>query len=440
MPNMPGRRGMNAMPRLVALAVCLALPWTTSVSADEKPEGADPEQDVISTEAAPEAPPPRRWNAFESRWISGLFFGGMALDAVRYAQNPASREQLGDLTEYEVPVIRVMRLGLAGTFNFKRPWRWYVSGAYRGFDQGFDRSEDDAWSLFDLWVEAPLGSIGWLTVGKFKEPLSMERLMGGGFMPGIERAMGTDALTPSRNVGVQLGNHFANARMTWTAGVFNDWAFTGESFDRAASQVIGRVTGLPMNSPDGPGLLHLGVSGRYSDVKPGVLRFKTTPEVFSFPTVLDTGEFPARSMTHGLFEAYYQKGPLWLGGEYLVTRVDSPEYGDPVFRSTWVQASWILNGDSRPYSPKRGVFGVLSPKRSVSNGGRGLFEVGVRYSALDLEDGAVRGGEASRLTGVFNWYLTGRSLLAFNYGLIRLDVDNEESYTQAFQLRLFLLF
>ena len=76
----------------------------------------------------------------------------------------------------------------------------------------------------------------------------------------------------------------------------------------------------------------------------------------------------------------------------------------------------------------------------MSNGGRGLFEIGVRYSALDLEDGAVRGGESSRLTGVFNWYLTARSLLAFNYGLIRLDVDNPESYTHAFQLRLFLLF
>jgi phosphate-selective porin OprO/OprP len=427
--------------RLIGLAVCLTLPWIPNVSAGEEVAAVSSEDESADpAETPPGAAPPRRWNAVESRWINGLLFGGMALDTVRYSQNPASQQELGDLTEFEVPVIRVMRLGLAGTFNFKRPWRWLVSGAYRGFDQGFDRSEDASWSLFDLWVEAPIGNIGWLTVGKFKEPLSMERLMGGGFMPGIERTMGTDALTPSRNVGLQIGNHFANARMTWTAGVFNDWAFTGESFDRAASQVIGRLTGLPMNRPEGPGLLHLGVSGRYSDVKPGVLRFKTTPEVFSFPTVLDTGEFPADSMTHSLFEAYYQKGPLWLGGELLFTQIDSPEYGDPVFRSAWIQASWILNGDSRPYFPQRGVFGVLSPKRSVSSGGRGLFEVGARYSTLDLEDGAVRGGESSRLTGFLNWYLTGRSLLAFNYGLIRLDVDDEESYTQAFQLRLFLLF
>ena len=217
----------------VVIALCVGLLCPIPASAGESapwPAGGGP--DDIGGPAG-EAPP-RPWNAFETSWINGLFFGGMALDFVRYAQNPASREQLGDLTDYEVPEIRVMRLGLAGTFNFSRPWRWYVSGAYRGFDQGFDRSEDETWSLFDLWVEAPLGRLGWLTVGKFKEPLSMERLMGGGFMPGIERAMGTDALTPSRNVGVQLGGHLAHARMTWAAGVFNDWAFTGESFGRAA--------------------------------------------------------------------------------------------------------------------------------------------------------------------------------------------------------------
>ena len=402
----------------VVIALCVGLLCPIPASAGESapwPAGGGP--DDIGGPAGEE--PPRPWNAFETSWINGLFFGGMALDFVRYAQNPASREQLGDLTDYEVPEIRVMRLGLAGTFNFSRPWRWYVSGAYRGFDQGFDRSEDETWSLFDLWVEAPLGRLGWLTVGKFKEPLSMERLMGGGFMPGIERAMGTDALTPSRNVGVQLGGHLAHARMTWAAGVFNDWAFTGESFGRAASQVRFQ-----------PALLR----------KPGVLRFKTTPEVFSFPTVLDTREFPAESMTHGLLEAYYQKGSLWLGSELLFTSVDSPESGDPVFRSAWVQASWVLNGSSRPYSPERGLFGVLRPAKGVSRGGRGLFEIGVRYSALDLDDGAVRGGESSRLTGIFNWYLTARSLLAFNYGLIRLALDGVESHTQAFQMRLFLLF
>ena len=99
-----------------------------------------------------------------------------------------------------------------------------------------------------------------------------------------------------------------------------------------------------------------------------------------------------------------------------------------------------MNGHSRRYVPQRGIFGVLQPVNGVTTGGRGLFEVGARYSTLDLEDGAIRGGESSRFTGSLNWYLTARSLLAFNYGLVRLRRNEAQSYTHAFQMRLFLLF
>ena len=428
------KRVRSPLPGRLAAAMLVA--FCGSATWAEEP----PSHSGEATAAEETAAPVRPWNAFESKWISGRLFGGLALDTVRHAQEEGSEEEFGDLTDYEKPEVRVARLGLAGTINFSKPWGYYISGAYLGFGRGFDRQTDDSWSLFDLRLEIPAGRIGRLTVGKFKEPFSMERLMGGGVMPGIERAMGTDALTPARNVGVQLGNSFAGDRMTWAAGVFNDWAFTGESFDRAASQVIGRLTGLVLDRPHGGGLLHAGVSGRYSDVKPGFLKFSTTPEVFQFPTVLDTGEFPANTMTHGLIELYYQRGPLWLGGEAFSTWIDSPESGNPRFSSAWVQGSWIVNGDSRPYLRERGIFGVLRPERSVTEGGVGLFEVGARLSTVDLEDGAVNGGEASRLTGIANWYLTARTLLAFNYGLIRLDLAGVESTVHTFQLRLFILF
>ena len=83
---------------------------------------------------------------------------------------------------------------------------------------------------------------------------------------------------------------------------------------------------------------------------------------------------------------------------------------------------------------------MLRPEKSVTDGGRGLFEIGARISSLDLEDGAIHGGEGSRLTGIFNWYLRGKTLLAFNYGLIDLDVDGVSTTTHTFQMRLFLLF
>ena len=313
---------------VAALVLGLAPVEAETPPIEDEAEEAEEKEELATT-------PTRPWNTFKTRWINGLYFGGIALDTVRHSQEAGSEEQLGDLTEFEKPEVRVARLGIAGTLNFKKPWGYYVSYAYLGFGRGFDRETDASWSLFDIRVEIPIGPAK-LTVGKFKEPFSTERLMGGGVMPGIERAMGTEALTPARNVGIQLSGTAANDRMTWAAGVFNDWVFTNEPFDSASNQVIGRLTGLVMDDPDGRGLLHLAVAGRYSDVKPGVLEFSAKPEVAQFPTPLDTGEFAAKSLSHGLFEAYFQKGRLWLGSEFLATWTDAPESNDPTFRSSWV--------------------------------------------------------------------------------------------------------
>jgi phosphate-selective porin OprO/OprP len=385
-------------------------------------------------------PDPVPWSRFDTRWVTVQPTGALALDFVRYGQDAASRDHVGDLTAFEVPEVRALRAGLLGKINFDRPWLFYVAGAYRGFGRGFDRDKDAAWGLFDLSLTIPIPKLGRVTVGRTKEPFSMERIMGGGVQPGIERAMGTDALTPARNAGVQFRNSFANDRMTWAAGVFNDWLFNEERLESGSTQLIGRMTGLPIDRPDGAGLLHLGVAGRYSNVKPGSLRFENTPEVFSSPLFVDTEEFPAEAMTHVGLEAYYQKGPLWLGAEHISARVSSPEYGDPRFSSLFVQASWIVNGESRPYVRSAGIFGVLRPRTVVSQRGAGLVELGARYSMVDLEDGQVRGGEMSRFTGIANWYLTRGALASFNYGLVRLERNQKDSYTHMFQLRLFLVF
>jgi len=381
----------------------------------------DAEPQPASHGVAEPAPDPGPWNRFGTRWVTFQPTGAIALDFVRYTQDDTSIVQVGDLTVFEVPEVRAIRAGVLGTLNFEKPWLFYIAGAYRGFGRGFDREKDSAWGLFDLSLTIPIPKLGRVTLGKAKEPFSMERIMGGGVQPGIERAMGTDALTAARNAGIQFKNSFANDRMTWASGVFNDWLFNEERLESASTQVIGRLTGLPMDQPGGAGLLHLGLAGRYSNVKPGVLRFENSPEVFSSPLFVDTEEFSAEGMTHINLEAYYQKGPFWLGTEQIYTFVRSPENGDPLFRSVFAQATWVLNGASRPYRRQAGIFGALRPRKTVTDRGAGLFEVGARYSMVDLEDGEIRGGEMSRLNGIANWYLTGGVLASFNYGLVRLD-------------------
>lgn len=72
----------------------------------------------------------------------------------------------------------------------------------------------------------------------------------------------------------------------------------------------------------------------------------------------------------------------------------------------------VLNDKGRPYrvaptyGSEYGVFtGVTVEERQrVSRGGTGLFELGVRDSAIDLESREVRGGVEHDFTAGVNWY------------------------------------
>ena len=134
-----------------------------------------------------------------------------------------------------------------------------------------------------------------------------------------------DAMLPSRNFGALLSGMAANERMTWAAGVFNDWIDTGDSISESSSQVVGRVTWLPFISKDESNLVHLGLGVRYTDAEEGI-HFHTEPEFNQSPDFVDTSNFAADSaMTYNL-EASWRKGPFWLGGEFMTTNVNSLDF------------------------------------------------------------------------------------------------------------------
>jgi phosphate-selective porin len=392
----------------------------------------------IVTQDTPEAPVPTvpgAWKRFDTKWVQFEPIGALVMDFVRFGQGDTSRDQVGDLEEFEVPDIRVLRAGAAGVVKFKKPWRWFISGAYGGFLAGFERGVTPTWQLFDLSVEIPVSGLGFVTAGKTKEPFSMERMMGGGFMPLPERSMGTDAMTPARNTGVFVRNAFADKRMNWAGGWFNN---TSESTGRGGNQYIGRLAGLPLDDPDGKGLLHIGLAGRYSTAP--ILEFRIGPEQATAPDFVDTGEFDADGTTYLLAEVYYTRKSFLFASQYLSNWTRAPQYGDPVFRSFFAQATWTLTGESRPYDRDRGIFGTMFPKSKVFDGGTGIIEVGARYSAVDLQNARILGGELSRISGTANWYLNWNALLNFNYGLARLYRTDSVGYTHIVQARFGLYF
>jgi phosphate-selective porin OprO/OprP len=368
----------------------------------------------------------KRWNRFETKPVSGLFLAGVVLDRQRWlSQDAESEEQVGDLDEFNRGEIRGFRFGFVGTFNFKRPWVYTLFAATNAFDKGFETEKDDDFTLFDYRLDIPLFEHTTVSIGKQKEPISMERLMGGPYLPIFERSSVSDTLLPARNVGIVFNGASPNGRFTWAVGGFNDWIDASQSFDESARQIVGRITGLPLVSADESNVLHLGLGVRYTDAKEG-LRYRGDPEFNLSPDFVDTGTddtgpMEANSSTTFDLEASWRRGPFWLHGEYLRNEVAAPDLGDPVFSGYHVTASWILSGEMRAYNRRSGVFGPVPVARSVYQGGWGAWELALRWTELDLTDAEIEGGEMQVLSAAVNWWLT--SYFSFNFYYRRIELD-----------------
>jgi phosphate-selective porin OprO/OprP len=336
------------------------------------------------------------------------------------SQDDAGIGQVGDLKDFNGGEIRGFRFGAVGTINFDTPWTYTLFIATNAFDKGFDSKDTDDLTLFDYRVDIPVFDGMNLSIGKQKEPISMDRLMVGTHIQMQERAAVLDAMLPSRNFGALLSGTAAKERMTWAAGVFNNWIDSGDSFGESSSQVVGRVTWLPFISEDESNLVHLGFGVRHTNAKEGI-HFHTEPEFNLSSEFVDTMNFAADSaMTYNL-EATWRKGPFWLSGELLTTDVSSPTFGDPSFSGYHITGSWVLTGEMRPYKRRNGVMGNVPISKSVQQDGWGSLELALRWSELDLTDGLIDGGELDVLSLGVNWSLTSTFVLSVNYRHISTD-------------------
>jgi phosphate-selective porin OprO and OprP len=260
--------------------------------------------------------------------------------------------------------------------------------------------------------------IGSLSIGQFKPYVTLDSATPARSLTFMERAAAVQAFAPEEKAGIQIGNQALEGRLTWKLGWFADSTAT-DSGDATESptRVVGRLTWLPVADDASRRLVHLGISGSYIFSSRDEVRYRTRPESHLAPYLADTGPIKADNAYVVALEAALVSGPLSLQGEYLQSVVQEVS-GPPLqFRGFYLFASWFLTGESRPYDRARGAFGWLTPRRSVGfhDGGLGAWEVAVRYSYLDLDDGAVGGGRMGLTTLALNWYLTRNVRLSANY-------------------------
>ena len=210
----------------------------------------------------------KKWNRFESKYVNGLASGGLGIDRTRWlSQDGSSMGQVGDLSEFDGGEIRALRFGLAGTLNFESVSMYSTKPSTNGFTKGFDTNNDDDFTMFDYRLDIPVLNNTTLSIGKQKEPISLERLTGMVYLPWQERTAAGDAMFPSRNHGIVINGMRSDGWMTWAGGAFNNWIDSDESFDDTANQLVGRVTWVPLVSDDESNLLHLGFGLRRTDAK-----------------------------------------------------------------------------------------------------------------------------------------------------------------------------
>jgi len=265
-----------------------------------------------------------------------------------------------------------------------------------------------------------------ITVGNFKEPWSLEELTSSKYITFMERSLPVEAFAPSRRLGIG-GHSHSKSGMSWTAGygAFADTVDADNNNDNEGYGFSARATVAPIAEKNR--VVHLGGYGEWRKPTDDEARYRTRPEShISNEQLVDTGTIDDVNHTvkWGL-EAATVMGPFSLQGEYMSVdnHIDGGSDSDPEFSGWYAYGSWFITGESRHYEASSGTFDRVEPKSIVGKGGKGAWELGARYSSIDLDDSGIQGGEEEDLTIGLNWYATPTIRFMANYIKV-MDLNN----------------
>ena len=278
----------------------------------------------------------------------------------------------------------------------------------RGFDWvvGYD-AKADKW--LDVNARYRLGADRRHSVqlGQFKQANSLEELSSTKNNDFISKAMVTNTFAVGRRLGAAYGYRGDN------------WSVTASAYGRELTSGGNRGAGYGVRGSYAPVLedgriLHLGLSHVRQDTDNDTLRVRTRPQAdLAGVRLVDTRAFADadRFATTGL-ESFWASGPLKLQAEY--TTSDVARLAAPDYTATGGYMSGVYNLTGEGWTWKDGVPGTASPSDSA----RGLWQLGLRYDTIDLDDGAVRGGQMDALTAGVNWYWRNNFKVSLNYVMV----------------------
>ena len=367
----------------------------------------------------------KKLDAFPTHRITGF----TQLDTGYYRQGTLNRSIVGD--------------GQDGT-GFRRA-RLAVQGKvaeFTSYQLEMDFATAGRPSFFDCYVDqSNVPYLGTIRGGQFCQPFSVDSLTGFRNLTFLERSLPFLALVPFRRVGISAANQTEDQLTAWTYSVYRTGGFNnaplgddrfatdigdigGYSFagrmthllwydeianDRYLWHVGGGYTYAQLGANDAGGA---GVGGNAGSPVP-FYQARTTPEFGSLgypensspfgsavngtPVFVDTGRYPANNFNMFGAETLAQWGAWAFTAEYMATVVDSA-VGPITYQGGYGQIAYHITGENRTYDKKIGTLGKLVPftdfiplKRD-GIAGWGAWEVGARWSIIDLQNPASLNG------------------------------------------------
>ncbi len=301
------------------------------------------------------------------------------------------------------------------------------------FDIDFADEEID---IKDMWISYNGFPNTIIKLGNSKPNFSMDEVTTSRWITFMERSMISDAFSPGRRIGLSGTNwgkyYFAGLSL------FGDEIDGQDEYGNETEQAepfgfSARLVGRPIVADDNSKIVHVGFN--YMNRKPAKseqaddeFRYRTRSEAhFVDYRFLEQEDLDAvdDATTYG-FELAAKWNKLHAQAEYMKSTINRSGGNPDADADGWyIQASYFLTDDQRPYNLYDAEFGAVMPK-----GKWGAFEVAARFSTIDLNDSSVwgnnvddNGGSADAITLGANWYINNNIMVKANYIMVDHD-DN----------------
>ncbi len=276
--------------------------------------------------------------------------------------------------------------------------------------------------LKDMWLSYNHYNTDYIKFGHFKVPFGLEILTTSRYIPFPERAYNALAFKMGRRMGIEYGRwgRWWNVRADLFGQTFD--TRKNKTIDETGGGFAARFAATPINK-NNKFIVHTGLAAVYEvpDDNAWIVSYNAEPETkIGDVEILDTGAIKDVNYTirTGLEGAVAWNGWHFQGEYQMVNLYRRNGQTDASFDGGYLYVLYNFSGQTRPWDPTQGEFGQLIPNNPYKGG---LWEVGLRYSHMNLSDADAGklGGKANNYTAAVNWYPNANMVFQFNYTMVQ---------------------